>query len=79
MTRVRLSPTVRKKLLAPVRGQGGFQHFVRQLQARIDGDDLVVDEALRERLEHYAIDFGSGGWQSLFRQLLDDVESSTAA
>lgn len=79
MTRVRLSAPVRKKLQAPVRGRGGFQHFLRELQAHVEGDELVLDEDLRGRIEHYAIDFGRGGWQTFFRQLLDEVESATAA
>jgi hypothetical protein len=79
MTRVRLSPVVNKKLRAPVRGRGGFQGFVRELQRRLEGDELLVDDELRERIEHYAIDFGSGGWQTFFRQLLADVEGATAA
>lgn len=68
MTRVRLSPAVRKKLQAPVRGRGGFQHFLHELQAHVEGHELVVDEELRGRIEHYAVDFGRGGWQTLFRQ-----------
>lgn len=79
MRRVRLSAAVRKKLVAPVRGRGGFQSFMRELQSRLEDDELLVDDALQERIEHYAVDFGSGGWQTFLRQLLEDVESATAA
>lgn len=52
---------------------------MRELKGRLEGDELLVDDELQERIEHYAVDFGSGGWQTFFRQLLADVESATAA
>lgn len=60
-------------------GEVGSSTSSAELQAHVEGDELVLDEALRGRIEHYAIDFGRGGWQTFFRQLLDEVERATAA
>ena len=55
-------------------GSGGFQSLTRKILATIDGDELVVDDELRDQIEHYAFDFGSGGWQLLLREVLAMVD-----
>ena len=79
MSRVRLPDELVQKLHEDVVGRGGFQSFVKQLKRKLHGNELEVDAELRDRIEHYAFDFGSGGWQTFFRRLLSEIENAAAA
>ncbi len=57
-------------------GTGGYQTLVQEIQKSLEGTTLVVDDELVERIEHYAFDYGSGGWQLLLRDLLGEIEAS---
>ena len=68
-----LSDALRARLSSETVGRGGYQTLV---QKRLHGTKLVADDELVERIEHYAFDYGSGGWQQLLRDLLGEIESS---
>jgi hypothetical protein len=61
--RIRLSPIELSRIRRPVRGRGGFQVFLRKLQAQLDGDVLELSEADVERLVRYSFEYGEGGFQ----------------
>jgi len=73
--RIALSEALRERLSASTVGTGGYQALVSEIQRRLEDDKLVVDDALLERIEHYAFEYGSGGWQQLLRDLLAETES----
>lgn len=76
--RIRLSTDLKTRLTeTEINGEGGFQSLMRKLQAAVHGDDLVLEADWHERMEHYAFDFGSGGWQTLLRQLLEAIEQES--
>ena len=74
--KVSLPPAFVAQLQAKPRGTGGFQSLVIDISRGLEGSVLEVDADLRERIEHYAYDFGSGGWQQILRQLLDHIEAA---
>ena len=76
--RIVLSKALRERLSTPTVGSGGYQALVQEIQKRQVGGELAVDDALVERIEHYAFDYGSGGWQQLLRDLLAEIESSAS-
>lgn len=61
--KVVLSNTLRERLSVDTVGTGGYQSLVQEIQKRLRGATLAVDDELTERIEHYAFDYGSGGWQ----------------
>jgi hypothetical protein len=73
---VKISETLRDRFREPVSGAGGYQEIVRTIQKRMDNGTVCVDDDLIERIEHYAYDYGAGGWQALLRDFLAEVESS---
>lgn len=73
-----LSKALRERLFAPTTGAGGYQALVQQIQGRLDDDRLAVDDELVERIAHHAFDYGAGGWQQFLRDLLAEIESSSA-
>ena len=74
--KVVLSDSLRAKLSRETMGTGGYQALVQEIQRNLDGATLVVDDKLLERIEHYAYDYGSGGWQQLLRDLLGEIASA---
>lgn len=74
--KIAVSKPLRERMAAPPGGAGGYQTFVQEIRSRMDGEILVVDDALVERIEHYAFDYGRGPWQLLLRDLLEEIESS---
>jgi hypothetical protein len=73
-----LSKPLQERLSAPTAGAGGYQTLVQEIQKRLERERLDVDDALVERIEHYAFDYGAGGWQQLLRDLLAEIESSAS-
>lgn len=69
---IELSEQTAIELSQPVGGEGGFQSL--GLQERLNGRLPEVDDDTREQIEHYAYDYGSGGWQALLRKLLEGIE-----
>lgn len=57
-------------LLRAVRGQGGFQSLLRQVQQNMRGNVLLLTPALRQRIERYAGKYGAGGFQGRLGRLL---------
>lgn len=74
--RVELPPEVLDALRPEPRGSGGFQTFLKELRTRLHGSVLEVDPAVRERIEHYAFDFGGGGWQNVLRRIVERIEAA---
>ncbi len=59
--KVSLPPALVAQLQTKPRGTGGFQVLVLNISQSLNDSVLEVDEELRERIEHYAYDFGSEG------------------
>ena len=59
-------------------GSGGYQSLIGALKKRMRGNALVVDDKFYRRVEHYAYDFGSGGWQTFLREILAEVDQAAA-
>jgi hypothetical protein len=74
--KIAVSAALRARMSSPPGGAGGYQTFVNEILKRMEGDSLVVDDELVERIEHYAFDYGRGPWQLLLRDLLTEIESS---
>lgn len=76
--RVPLSAGMQQRLAEAPRGTGGYQTLVAEIRDRVRDASLAVDDELIERIEHYAFDYGSGGWQSLLRELLAEIQAQRA-
>ncbi len=74
--KVPLPPALVAQLQTKPRGTGDFQSLVLSISRGLNDSVLEVDPDLQERIEHYAYDFGSGGWQLILRQLLDHIEAA---
>lgn len=78
-TRVKLSESLLQRIRErEVSGEGGFQELVRKLQKDCIKEDgyLELPSDLRQRVEHYAYAYGSGGWQNLLRELVAEIDQS---
>jgi hypothetical protein len=71
--RVQLSEQDLEQLMRPVRGQGGWQSLVRRLQRQVDGDVLSLTEEDQERILHYLLSYGTGGWQDRIAGLVPEA------
>lgn len=67
---VTLPTELAQRLSQPVKGQGGWQSLIQDLQGHLDSDSLELPESLIHRMVPYAVKFGSGGYQSLIRWIL---------
>lgn len=77
--KIPISDSLRQRIMEfQVVGTGGYQALVAALQKRLDGDVLIIDDKFYSRLEHYAFDFGSGGWQKFLREILAEVDQNSA-
>ncbi len=77
--RIAISDSLRQRITKfRVVGSGGYQSLVASLQKRLDDNVLVIDDKFYKRLEHYAFDFGSGGWQEFLREILAEVDQKSA-
>ena len=62
--RLELPESAIEALQRPVRGSGGFQTLLRQLQAELRDDHvLVLTPDLVSRIARYVHDYGRGGFQ----------------
>lgn len=61
--RIQLSDEDLEQLMRPVRGQGGWQSLVRRLQRQVDGNVIELTENDQQRILHYLLSYGTGGWQ----------------
>ena len=74
---VKLTPAEARKLLHPVRGQGGWQDFIRTLQNRLTKEnELTLSESEIERVRRYVEDYGAGGWQNRLAGILNALRRS---
>jgi hypothetical protein len=74
-----LTPSGAEALGRPVRGSGGFQTLLRCLQrANRNGNTILIDGGLAERISRYAVRYGEGGFQARLRRLgtLSRVEAA---
>ena len=60
---IQLSEDDLEQLMRPVRGQGGWQSLVRRLQRQVDGNVIELSEQDQQRILHYLLSYGTGGWQ----------------
>ncbi len=72
---IQLSPATAKTLLAvdpKTARDGGFQSLTVQLAAQTERATgvLNISDDDRQKIERYAKDYGSGGWQNLFDEIL---------
>ena len=75
--RVDLSEQLAQKIKdREVTGQGGFQELAKALKKRLSGRSLEIDDDFKERIEHYAFDYGSGGWQTFLREIVSEIEQT---
>jgi hypothetical protein len=75
-TTVTLPPEMIREIRKKPVGSGGYQSLMDTLRERLKDSRLEVDSKLRDRIEHYAYDYGNGGWQSLLREILEQIERS---
>ena len=63
--RMQLNEEEFERFSRPVRGHGGFQTLLRNIQNGIDPDTQVLDisEGDLERLIRYSFNYGDGGFQ----------------
>jgi hypothetical protein len=67
-----LPPELRDRIVKPVKGAGGWQTLMTDIQGHTDGPGLTAEipDALLRRLIPYAVEFGSGGYQGVIRWIL---------
>jgi hypothetical protein len=61
--KIQLSDNDLEQLMRPVRGQGGWQSLVRRLQRQVQGNVIELSREDQERILHYLLSYGTGGWQ----------------
>jgi len=65
-----LSTSGAEALARPVRGSGGFQTLLRNLQhSKRNGNTVFIDGRLAERIDRYAASYGAGGFQARLLRL----------
>lgn len=77
---VSLPTELGKRLMSPIKGQGGWQSLTKDIQQHVEvteqpvGIDvtytLELPEGLMHRMIPYAVKFGSGGYQGMIRWIL---------
>lgn len=69
---ITLPPELHARLRQPVKGEGGWQNLLQDLQDHTDPVALEAEipEALMHRMIPYAVKFGSGGYQGIIRWVL---------
>ena len=77
-SRIRIESTVIERLRERRERQrpGEYVTLAVEILARWDGEYLAIDEVLKERIDHYAFDFGRGAWQAILRDLVREIDAS---
>lgn len=75
MPQIKLTHAVVQKLLAQdpsTEQNGGFQRLTIKLQRQVNPQTgvLTVDASDMAKIERYRNDYGQGGWQDLFDQII---------
>ena len=73
--RVPISARMRRRLRTNITAKGGTLELIQEIQNRIEGKELVLDDFLREEIEHLAWDLGRGRWQNLMRALSAEIDA----
>lgn len=72
--RIELTDDARTRLLRPVRGQGGFQSLLRELQSQVVGTNtLSLTPALVAKVARYVHQYGGGGFQGRLGPVLMEL------
>lgn len=59
------------QLLKPVKGNGGFQSLMREMQARMQVRvEMDLPPEIVSRLDRYSLNYGRGGFQDRLCRLL---------
>ena len=76
--KVQLTPGEAELVRRPLRGQGGFQSFLEDLQRRLGTDNKVtLTAAMIKKIRRYAEDYGGGGLrQRLLEGLIAAIKRS---
>lgn len=62
-----------RRLMREVRGEGGFQSLLRDIQNHISSDKLTLSPSLRQKVVRYALKYGDGGFQRRLAGITDFV------
>jgi len=57
---------------------GGFQSLFKNLEARLSGNQLTIDEGIAKRTIRYCEDYGEGGWQSALESIAAKLRAAMA-
>ena len=68
---VELTPSQVEYLNRPVRGQGGYQSFLKRLQRNMNGNLLRLSRKDCEKIVRYATRYGQGGFQARLRSIVE--------
>ena len=71
--RIVLSVEAVERLRRSVKGQGGFQSFLRSLQRNLDGRELTLTPSDVRRIASYVERYGDGGFQGRLAFVLDEL------
>ena len=74
--RVPISARMRRRLRTNITAKGGTLELIQEIQGRIEDKELVLDDELREEIEHVAWDLGPGRWQFLMRELALEIDAT---
>ena len=67
MIKIKLSPGEIELLNKPVRGEGGMESLLLQLQRKLKLDGSIeLSQAEIERITRYCLEYGEGGFQERF-------------
>ena len=78
MLRTELTEDELRRLMRPVRGEGGWQSLLRQLQRSVVATTLTLSERDVARIRRSRENYGDGGWQGRL-PFLRRVSLDTAA
>ena len=71
---IELTPEEAELVRRPIKGQGGWQSLLEELQWRLKPDNTIsLPVHTNERVRRYALDYGGVGWE---QRLLDGILSA---
>ena len=74
-----VTPAMREVLQRSVRGEGGFQDFLRDIGERAKAPTLTLSDEEIEKVERYAQDYGQGGFQDRLETLVGAINKHCKA